>query len=784
MLVWGSLLAMALAVVLAVASHRWGGTHAQAALVTKSHVEVFELSPAGDLHLAGWAFSDDPGRKLELRINGRATAARWQKISRPDVAAKYPGIAAARTAGFDGHYSDPALARDGGLVTLQLAEGSGPPAIVAQRRLAPADAPTRWKSAIEERGSFPDDVFYFPIATSHVAAGGADGIHERFSASESATMKVGIRVQILYLRTTLGEAGDYAFDPAFRTDNKRCGKSPIAEDSLDEVIAYSVQHGMPVLFTLNGGIWADSLCDAPEWDINDRLEKDTALCQWNQRNEVMPDDYLSNKPGSFDSPQLARSLSLNIYAERPRFYKKRNLQQATKIIAQFAREHPDLFIGVNLDHDVYINPFFEGEQWYDYNPDTLRQFRQWLRGDGPYALKASGTDTDLTRYARAALLSLTDINRLAKAEWTDWKQVDPPRAFTKGSSAYREDPWFGLWEQFRRQLVAIHYDDLARWVAQAGIAPARIYTGQGFMAPGPNSDTLAEHIDSPAKNYDTGGVSIEGAKPLNGRLGAILYGASARNQIRMEGPHSLFAEFRSLSGENWAAVEFNTADLEQPKHLAGFGDAYQALRELGNYGARLVSPMAWNGSAADPFVPGFVSYTALRNTPLEDAMVQFMLQRANLPRSARLWEFGAPGHADEDGWFAPRKKASHEDRAGFFELTTDRDGVAAMESPSELDWKAGAFDRLVVAATADRPGLRVEVWAEAANDATWMPLAAATDFDKLHRTPAGASLPLDSVQAPGFEVPPRIDRIRLVWSAPPGTRIAVDRVALYPAVSH
>ncbi len=186
------------------------------------------------------------------------------------------------------------------------------------------------------------------------------------------------------MRTTVGARGDYAFDPDFVPD-KKCGQRFIAEDSLNRVMRYAIEKNVPVLFTLNGGIWADAPCDAPQWDINDVLEKDDGLCQWNEKNQVMPDAALSGQPGSFESPELGRSLSLNVFAERARFYKKRNLQQASALIRRFASEHPDLFIGINLDPDVYVNPFFEGKQWYDYNPQTLRQFRDWLRGTGPYA---------------------------------------------------------------------------------------------------------------------------------------------------------------------------------------------------------------------------------------------------------------------------------------------------------------------------------------------------------------------------------------------------------------
>ena len=52
---------------------------------------------------------------------------------------------------------------------------------------------------------------------------------------------------------------------------------------------------------------------------------------------------------------------------------------------------------------------------------------------------------------------------------------------------------------------------------------------------------FALHIESPSKNYDTGGMSVEGAIPRDGHLGAIVYGESAANHIRVEGDANLEA---------------------------------------------------------------------------------------------------------------------------------------------------------------------------------------------------------------------------------------------------
>ncbi len=63
--------------------------------------------------------------------------------------------------------------------------------------------------------------------------------------------------------------------------------------------------------------------------------------------------------------------------------------------------------------------------------------------------------------------------------------------------------------------------------------------------------------------------------------------------------------------------------------------------------------MAWNGSnGIYAGQKGFAAYTAIRNTPLEDPIRDFMVSPANLPRHSRYWGFGMPAHRDADGWKA------------------------------------------------------------------------------------------------------------------------------------
>src|SRR5205823_4734863 len=162
------------------------------------------------------------------------------------------------------------------------------------------------------------------------------------------------------------------------------------------------------------------------------------------------------------------------------------------------------------------------KQWYDYNPGTLRQFRDWLKSSGPYAGKPPPGVPDLSRYRRKQPLTLAQVRKLAGKPWRTWEDVDPPRAFPREGKPFWEDAWTHEWEMFRRHLVKLHYDELSQWLAEVGIPPAAIFSSQGFIAPYPGSFPFAVRIDSPTKNHDSGGMSIEGAIPVDGHLGAIV----------------------------------------------------------------------------------------------------------------------------------------------------------------------------------------------------------------------------------------------------------------------
>ena len=721
----------------------------------------------------GWALARAGIRAVEIRIGERAWCATLA-CPRPDVAEVYPAYPDNPNSGFEcavdvaDHPAPAGVERRP--VSIVAIAADGTQTLLAERTLIEPHVHTRWTFASRDDRT----PFFLAPALSGIANGGSFGIDTRYAAYASPSTRIGMRVPILYLRTTTGADDDYHFDPAFDT-RRRHGDRPVADDALTLVLEDAAARAIPLLVTLNGGIWADAAGSAPRYDLCDYLEEDAANCQWNAQNEVLPDDYLQHLPGSHASPELARALTLNVYAARVRRYKRRNLQEAARLIARFMHEHPTLLIGVNLDPDVYINPFFEERQWYDYNPGTLRQFRHWLAGSGPYAGIREHEVPDLTRYRRPDALSLQDVERLARRSFQSFDDVDPPRVFSRDpEKPFWRDPWVHAWETFRRHLVALHYEELAQWLIEVGIPGDRIWSSQGFMAPAADCMPLALRIDSPVKNYDSGGVSIEGGKPPHAHLGAIVYGDAACNSIAMEEGGTLFDALAAIDPD-FALVEFNTADLRRPAAQPTYGDAYRAFRDAWNAGARIISPMAWNGSnGVHAAEPGYVSYTAWRNTPLESAARDFLLARSGLPRGARLWTFGTQQHIDDDGWRAAR--GSMRAFAGGVELSCDARRVCTLLSPLALGLESARIGMVVLGVATDALIERVAISARLAGQADFQALAV-SGFADLETTEAGALVRCRTPEAR------RVDQIRIEFTLAAAEPFRLARVAILEPAS-
>jgi hypothetical protein len=196
-----------------------------------------------------------------------------------------------------------------------------------------------------------------------------------------------------------------------------------------------------------------------------------------------------------------------------------------------------------------------------------------------------------------------------------------------------------------------------------------------------------------------------------------------------------------------------------------------------NFDGSQIAMMAWNGSnGLVAGQPDYVPYTAWRNTPGDDALVDFLVDHADLPRGARVWTFGTSRHADDDGWSLDQGRLVA--GRGFADLTVDT--AAALMSPGDQVLRAGEVDTLVLG-IAEPAGLdRVQVFARTGDGAQWTAISASAAATELRRSAAGIEVPL--AWPPEWRAEGAIaDRVRIALTAATArSKVRVHRIALYP----
>jgi hypothetical protein len=235
-------------------------------------------------------------------------------------------------------------------------------------------------------------------------------------------------------------------------------------------------------------------------------------------------------------------------------------------------------------------------------------------------------------------------------------------------------------------VIGIHYDELSKWAHEAGIPTDAIYSAQGLIHGDPAHEAFAVRIDSPSRDYDSAGVSVEGSIPRDGHLGAILYGRTARNDVTSK------MDTRSSRRSSEWTTDGRSSNTTIPT------SAIRASRPITRWLTRRFATLqlwrgrsirnAWNGpNGIYAGQPGYVSYTAWRNTPAEYAMRDFLVAHADVPLGAKLWSFGSIRRADTDGWAADA--GSIVAGNGYVDVVPDR-AEATLLSPPDLVIRPGA----------------------------------------------------------------------------------------------
>ncbi|MGH8802553.1 MAG: hypothetical protein ACREX6_09730, partial [Casimicrobiaceae bacterium] len=193
-------------------------------------------------------------------------------------------------------------------------------------------------------------------------------------------------------------------------------------------------------------------------------------------------------------------------------------------------------------------------------------------------------------------------------------------------------------------------------------------------------------------------------------------------------------------------------------------------------GAHLVSPMAWNGSSGLlAGFPDYVPHTAWRDTPLEEAALDFVLARAGLPPGSRLWTFGSQRHADDDGWTA---EVGHAIAApGRLALIPDREGRVVLASPRGLRLAVGYGITVVAGMPPDAPlaNLALEFMTGEADPSPLCAKAGVTDW---RRIAAGVLVIIAPEPACANAAPRFADRIRIALRFTTVDPIPLTRIAV------
>ena len=107
------------------------------------------------------------------------------------------------------------------------------------------------------------------------------------------------------------------FDPDLRHQGHEMREPRGRRGHAERRHALRVEKHVPVQFILNGGIWGDASCETPDWDLTDHLEQDKRQLPVDRTGRgVLPTTTSRATPDRRESPQLARSLTYNVYAKR------------------------------------------------------------------------------------------------------------------------------------------------------------------------------------------------------------------------------------------------------------------------------------------------------------------------------------------------------------------------------------------------------------------------------------------------------------------------------------
>lgn len=290
-------------------------------------------------------------------------------------------------------------------------------------------------------------------------------------------------------RDILGSDSNYTFDPT----------------NLNYQLGLAVTSNLPILVHMNNGGWAD--CCTPNSDGG-----------W---SDILL-DYIVDQPNTVAMDNTGASLfahdgghnhfTLSRLNDVYRSYKKRNVQAAAEVLANWAALNPSLFAGVSLDSETVIP-----QNQADYNPYFIQEWKEWLQNTGIY-----GPGGDYFGQGRVpAYTSIDGFNSDTGQNFASWDAMQPPSQITPG------DLLSEAWEQWRVTVVIHSVSDETEWIATAGIDRKLIY---GHQTSREDDYGFADDVQTETAANGAGGVTYYGWIPANfGELDNSMRAAGKNN---------------------------------------------------------------------------------------------------------------------------------------------------------------------------------------------------------------------------------------------------------------
>ncbi|CAG8983449.1 hypothetical protein HYALB_00000618 [Hymenoscyphus albidus] len=327
-------------------------------------------------------------------------------------------------------------------------------------------------------------------------------------------------------RDIFGADKDYNFDPT----------------NLRYMLDLAVDEQLPILVHMNNGRWADCCTPNSSGGWGDAL-LDFIAGQPN--TTVLNSAGVSQFGHDFGSNYFTLSRLNDVYIK----YKKRNVQAAAKVLVEWSKDNPGLFVGVSLDSETLM---VNSES--DFNPLAIEEWKMWLRNTELYG--PGGAYHGNGRVP--AFDSIGDFNTAMGTNFTSWDTMSPPKGGILPGNIFYEE-----WERWRVLLIVHATSDETLWLEQAGLERTVVYGHQQ------DDYGFADSVDTFTAANGAGGITNYGWKPAD--LGMV--DSPARGQGR----------------NNYGNFELNPQTPDETI-------SYNSILTLFNDGMKIMCPNSWENS--------------------------------------------------------------------------------------------------------------------------------------------------------------------------------------------